>query len=632
MLDLNAVLRRLRKPIVPLIDLLLINLSVFIAFMIRLDWHLASIPMISCAHIMFLASVVKIASFAFFGMYSWSFRHASISEAINVVKAVTLSSLLLAAVAFFAQWIAIERSVLLIDYLVCLFFIGTLRFLPRMLIRFSQTRPFNLKRVLIVGAGTAGAMVAHMLLNAEKRTYQPVGFIDDDPMKLYSRIHGIKVLGTSQEIGRLSDKRKIDEVIITIPSVSGKAIRNIVSKCEKCGVKIKIIPDLHRVLTGEVTIKGIKDIQVTDLLGRGTVEINTEGISRYVRGKVILVTGAGGSIGSELCRQIMNFRPSFLLLYDHCENDTYFLELELKKSYPGLRFKTIIGDIKDTALLNDTFSKYKPHIVFHSAAHKHVTLMEQNPIEAAKNNILGTKNLTDIADYHEVESFVMISSDKAVNPTGIMGATKRAAEIIAQAKSKASSTKFISVRFGNVIGSSGSVVPIFKQQIEKGGPITVTHPETKRFFMTAGEASQLVLQAGTIGKGGEIFTLDMGEQIKILDLAKNLIALSGLEPYEDIEIKFIGLRPGEKLGEEPPYDSRYDISTEHGKIYIARPSNVDYSKLSDDIRILKHLVDSMSVSDVIKKIGDIVPEYIPGDNWDHSNKERSEKADMSSSI
>jgi FlaA1/EpsC-like NDP-sugar epimerase len=326
---------------------------------------------------------------------------------------------------------------------------------------------------------------------------------------------------------------------------------------------------------------------------------------------VVLVTGAGGSIGSELCRQIIKFEPSLLLLFDHNENDTYFLELELKEKHPYLKLKTIIGDIKDVGLLKHTFSKYKPDIVFHSAAHKHVPLMEENPVAAVKNNIIGTRNFIYAAEHYGVKSFVMISTDKAVNPTSIMGASKRIAEMMIQAKAKIAKTKFMAVRFGNVIGSSGSVVPIFKKQIEKGGPITVTHPDVKRFFMTDSEAAQLVIQAGAIGNGGEIFILDMGEQIKISDLAKNLITLSGLEVDEDIEIKYIGLRPGEKMEEETLLDIEHDKATKCDKVFIAQPSNFDPVKVRRDIKSLERMANVMDGPRIVEKIKKMVPFHNP---------------------
>lgn len=608
---MDNIFDKLRKPIMLSIDIALVNVSMFLAFAIRFDWIFAGPVVLTCLYFMMWTSLLRIVLFAIFGLYQWSFRYASISEAINVLKSVTIGSLSLVAVAFFARRTEMGRSVLLIDYLVCLFFMGISRFAPRALIKIGRLKPSNLKRVLIVGAGATGEMVAREMINAKKRVYQPVGFVDDNPNKLNSQIHGVRVLGKIDDIKDVINYYNAEEIVIAVPSASGKTIRDIISKCEKAEVKIKTVPALHKILTGEVTIKQIRDVKPEDLLGRETVDIDMEDISLLLRDRVVLITGAAGTIGSELARQISQFDPKQLILYDMNENDIYFLEMELKSNYPYLNFKTIIGDIKDVGLLKNTFSRYRPQIVFHSAAHKHVPLMEENPVAAIKNNIIGTRNLIYASEHYRVERFVMISTDKAVNPTSTMGASKRIAEMMIQSKAKTARTKFMAVRFGNVIGSSGSVVPIFKQQIEKGKPVTVTHPAVKRFFMTAKEAAQLVMQAGAIGKSGEILILDMGEQIKILDLAKNLITLSGLEPDRDVEIKFTGLRPGEKMYEETLLDAEHDRATKHDKIYIAQPNNFDPVQLQKDIKTLEHLANLMAIDKSIEKIKEMVPSYGP---------------------
>jgi len=608
---MKVALDKFRKLIMVFIDLLLINLSIFLAFMIRFDWQLVSIPVNPCLYFMLSASIVRITLFAIFGMYQWSFRYASISEAINILKAVTIGSLSLVTIAFFTQRMSMGRSVLLIDYLICLFLVGTSRFSPRILIKFKQLRYTNLKRVLIVGAGSAGEMVARELINVRKRIYQPIGFIDDNPTKKNTRIHGIKVLGNTGEIADIVKEYRVEEVVIAIPSVKGELIRDIISHCERAEAKFKILPGLHQILTGEVDIKQIRDVKPEDLLGRKVVQINDAEVKSFLQDKTVLVTGAGGSIGSELCRQIVRFNPKQLILYDYNENDIYFLEIELKLKYPYVKFKTIIGDIKDIGLLKYTFAKYRPQAIFHSAAHKHVPLMEENSPAAVKNNVIGTRNFIYAAEHYGVEKFVLISTDKAVNPTSVMGATKRIAEMLIQAKAKNSRTKFMAVRFGNVIGSSGSVVPLFKKQIEEGGPITVTHPEIKRYFMSVNEATQLVLQAGAIGKGGEIFILDMGEQIKIIDLAKNLVTLSGLEIDRDIPIKFIGLRPGEKLHEEILHKIESDKVTKHDRIYVTQSNDFDPVKLRKDIKELERLVNIMAEDKIINKIKEMVPTYSP---------------------
>ena len=605
-------LNRLRKPAMVLGDLLLINASLFLAFMIRFNWQISPTVISGYISLILWVTVLRLALFWIFGLYQWSFRYASIYEAIAILKAVTVSTLLLIAIAFFQQQRAeIGRSLLLIDYLICLFFISAFRFFPRLIISLRQNHYINPKRVVIVGAGSAGEMIARELINRSNRTYQPIGFIDDNPTKKNARIHGIKVLGNREKIAGIVKRYKVDEVIIAIPSAEGGVIRDIISHCERAETKFKILPGLHQILTGEVDIKQIRDVKPEDLLGRETVQINDAEVKTFLQDKTVLVTGAGGSIGSELCKQIVRFNPGQLILYEYSENDVYFLEIELKSKYPYLKFKTIIGDIKDISLLKYTFSKYRPQVVFHSAAHKHVPLMEDNPPAAVKNNVIGTRNFIYAAEHYGVERFVLISTDKAVNPTSVMGASKRIAEMLIQAKAKNSRTKFMAVRFGNVIGSSGSVVPLFKKQIEEGGPVTVTHPEIKRYFMSVKEAAQLVLQAGAIGNGGEIFILDMGEQIKIVDLAKSLITLSGLEVGKDISVKFIGLRPGEKLYEETLLNIEKDKATKYEKIYITQPNDFNPTKLRKDIKQLEELANIMTGDKIIRKMKEMVPAYSP---------------------
>jgi len=592
-----------------LVDLVTINLAMYLSFMIRYDWQLT--PQISDLLVFFMlwATIIRLSVFKLFGLYQWSFRFASFCEAINVTRAVLAGSFALIAVAFYSKSTSLGRSVLLIDFFICLFLIGISRFFYRIFVKFQRFHNIDRPRVLIIGAGAAGAMVARELVVFQQKDYLPVGFIDDFPTKRHTRIHGIRVLGTTDDIKKIVTEKNIQELIIAIPSASGKVIRRIISQCENLDVKIKILPSLNQILSGEKTVNEIREVNPQDLLGREKVQINNQEVGDFIRDKVIMVTGAGGTIGSELCRQIIKFNPRRLIAYDHNENDTYFLELELKKKYPYIPFQVVVGDIKDIGLLKHSFTRFKPQIVFHSAAHKHVPLMEENPVAAVKNNIIGTRNFMYAAEHYGVERFVMISSDKAVNPTSVMGASKRIAEMVIQAKAKAARTKFMAVRFGNVIGSSGSVVPIFKKQIEEGGPLTVTHPEVKRYFMLASEAAQLVIEAAAIGKGGEIFILDMGEQIKIIDLAKNLITLSGLEIDEDIEIKFTGLRPGEKLMEELLLDIENDQATKYEKIFIAQPKDLDLLELRRDVKELERMATLMDEGAIINKMQEMVSNF-----------------------
>lgn len=602
---------KFRKLIMVLLDLLLINASLYLAFMLRFDWRLPANVKSAYISLIVGISIIRLIAFFIFGLYQWTFRYTSFHDAISIWKAITTGTLTFIVIVFMKQYGYIGRSIPLIDYFLCLFFIASSRFLPRLIMEFKK--PLLLKKpkkVLIVGAGAGGELVARQLIRA-KELYQPVGFIDDDIKKKNLRIHGIKVLGTSQLIPTFVKRYMIEEIIIAIPSATGKVIREIISRCQKINISYKIIPGLQKILLGQISISDIKKVEPEDLLGRETIQINTDEIKGYLFQKRILITGAGGSIGSELCRQVANFEPAGLILYDHNENDIYFLERELEKKYPSLKFQIVIGDIKDLDLLMYAFNKYKPQVVFHAAAHKHVPLMECCPWEAVKNNIIATRNIMETANRHHVEKFVLISTDKAVNPTSVMGASKRIAEMLIQAQPRHRRTKFMAVRFGNVIGSRGSVIPLFEKQIAEGGPLTVTHPEAKRFFMSGKEAAQLVMQAGAIGKGGEIFILDMGDPIKIVDLARNMVILSGLEPDKDISIEFIGLRPGEKLYEETLLNVEIDKVTKHDKIFITQSDNVNPAKLYKDIKELEKLANTIQKDRIIKKMEEMIPFYTP---------------------
>lgn len=465
------------------------------------------------------------------------------------------------------------------------------------------------KRVLVIGAGEAGEMVVREMLNHPEAGLIPVGLIDDDPKKKGRYILGVKVFGDREEIPRIVKEHKIDEVLISIPSAKGKTIRELITHCKNARVGFKIVPGLLEIIRGDVKIHHIREIHPEDLLGRQTVEVNLDEIKGFISGKRILITGAGGSIGGELCRAISGLSPELLVLLDHEEDNIYHLELALGKDVP---FSSIICDIREGDKILRIFKEYRPQILFHAAAYKHVPLMEENPDEAVKNNIFGTENLLIAADKSGCERFIMISTDKAVNPTSVLGATKRVAELLTQIFSqKSKSTKFITVRFGNVIGSRGSVVPLFKKQIEAGGPLTVTHPEVVRYFMTIREASQLVLQASVLGNGGEVFVLDMGEEVKILELAQDMITLSGLIPDVDIKIEFIGLRPGEKLHEELLTAQEGVRMTRHEKIFIAKADEVDPERFYKCLRELKKLTKEMDRDGMIGKLKEILPEYRP---------------------
>lgn len=485
---------------------------------------------------------------------------------------------------------------------------------PRLLWRafcdhFGTRRRQGSKRALIIGAGSCGSLIAKELLQNEAAMTVPVGFIDDDPYKRRLTLYGLPVFGGRCEIAKAVEREAIDEIIIAMPSASKAQISAMINVCKETKARLKIVPDLNEIIQGRSSAGRVRDVSVEDLLGRDPINTDLDNIANYVEGKTVLVTGAGGSIGSELCRQIAPFAPKRLLLLGHGENSIYTIEMELLATCPDLVIETVIADVQDRKRIEDVFAKHRPQVVFHAAAHKHVPLMERNPSEAIKNNVFGTKNVAECADQYGAERFVFISTDKAVNPTSVMGTTKRIAEMYIQSLDKHSATKYVAVRFGNVLGSRGSVIPRFKDQIVKGGPVTVTHPEMVRYFMTIPEAVQLVIQAGAFAKGGEIFILDMGKPVRIYDLAADLIRLSGFEPHVDIDIQFSGIREGEKLYEELLTNEEGLSSTMHDRIFIGKPMHINRSELEFEIRkleqvlvrqpdeiraVLKHLVPSYS--------------------------------------
>lgn len=598
---------RYRRLIIVAIHLSLVICAYILAFYLRLDfkidntyWQIIikTLPMLVC---------IKMVVFGYLGLYSGLWRYVSVDDIWRIIKAQVLATLcFITVIVFLHNFIGFPRSIFVLDGVLSFCLVAGVRFATRLLReKFRPVFGNKPKRVLIVGAGEAGVLVLRESHNNPKANIEIIGFIDDDKNKKNLRIQGVKILGTRQDIASIVVKYGIDEIIIAMPSAKGEVIRSIVSHCQIPSVKIRIVPGLQKILNGDLEIKP-RDIRPEDLLGRETTSVNEKEINDYLTNKVVLITGAGGSIGSALCRKIINFNPSEILLFDHNENEVYFLGIEFLTKFPHIKFKTIIGDIKDVGLLKQVFSLYRPQVVFHAAAHKHVPLMEENPTAAAKNNIIGSRNLIYAAHHYKVERFILISTDKAVNPTSVMGITKRIAEMILQTKAKKSKTKFMAVRFGNVLGSDGSVVPLFKKQIEEGGPITLTHPEVKRYFMSINEASQLVLQAGGMGKAGEIFILDMGEQIKILDLATELITLYGLKLDEDVKIKFIGLRHGEKLFEETLLNSEKDKATKADKIYIAQSDYFDQRVLRRKIRELEKIINVMNGSETIKKLREII--------------------------
>ncbi|OSX53994.1 polysaccharide biosynthesis protein [Anoxybacillus ayderensis] len=518
--------------------------------------------------------------FAFrYRLYQKAWEYASIGELIAIAKTVTFSLILTATV----QWIVYEDMyvrALMITWMIHMLLLGGSRFVWRVYRDQYMNQRKGKKRALIIGAGAAGTMVARQLLTSRDSNLCPVAFIDDDRTKQKLHILGLPVLGTTKDISYVVEAQQIEHIIIAIPSLKKSQLNRIFTECAKTNVKTQTVPKLEDIVTGKVSVNQFRDVQVEDLLGRDPVELDTESISEYIKGKVILVTGAGGSIGSEICRQVCQFQPKKIILLGHGENSIYQIDMELRNQYKDIEIIPVIGDIQDRERMFEVMEEHKPDVVYHAAAHKHVPLMEYNPKEAVKNNIFGTKNVAEAADTFGVETFVLVSTDKAVNPTNVMGATKRFAEMLIQQLDKESNTKFVAVRFGNVLGSRGSVIPLFKKQIQAGGPVTVTHPEMTRYFMTIPEASRLVIQAGALAKGGEIFVLDMGEPVKIVDLAKNLIKLSGYT-VEEIGIEFTGIRPGEKMFEELLNENEVYPEQVFPKIFVGKATPIDRNVLQD---------------------------------------------------
>jgi FlaA1/EpsC-like NDP-sugar epimerase len=504
-----------------------------------------------------------------FNLYNKAWEYASIGELVAIVKAITFS-IFVTAIFQFVLGYEIYGRALATTWMLHVLLIGGSRFSWRVY-RDQHIKGTNdMKNVLVVGAGKAGTLIARQLLNNQDLGLKPSAFIDDDPNKYKLHIMGIPVAGTSKEIVQAVEKFEIDLIVLAIPSLSKDELTRIFDECSKTKVKTQIMPMIEDIMLGKVAVNQFRNVEVEDLLGREPVELDIDGISEYITGKTVLVTGAGGSIGSEICRQISRFSPRKLVLVGHGENSIYLIDMELRNSgLPSVEVVPVIGDIQDRARMFEVMEEHRPDVVYHAAAHKHVPLMEYNPRESVKNNVFGTKNVAEAADTFGVDTFVLISSDKAVNPTNVMGSTKRIAEMVIQQLSKVSKTKFVAVRFGNVLGSRGSVIPLFKKQILAGGPVTVTHPDMTRYFMTIPEASRLVIQAGSLARGGEIFVLDMGEPVKIVDLAVNLIKLSGYS-VEEIGINYSGIRPGEKMFEELLGENEVHGEAIFPKIFIGK--------------------------------------------------------------
>lgn len=566
------------------VDALLTIATAFAAVFLRFEGFPAQVKAIFLPFVLPLVAL-RLVSFYLLGMYNSVWQYASIGELVTTIKAVTVGTVVTGFAAIAVLQLAVPRSIIALEWLLSIFFVGGSRLAwriirdgPRVLRKGQKGKP-----VLIIGAGDGGVLVARELRNHYRDEVNIVGFIDDDPAKQNKQILGYPILGHRDAIPRIVKEYRVEEVVIAMPSVKRSVLREIVEICQETPAKIKILPGVFDLIDGNVTVNEIRDVQVEDLLSREPIKLDIDSIAGYISGKVVLVTGAGGSIGSELCRQIVTYNPSQLLMLDICENNIYDIELELRNQ-TSVPVVPLVKDIRDRTAIIDVFKKYRPHVVFHAAAHKHVPLMEANPEEAIKNNAMGTYFVAQAANLCGTSIFVLVSTDKAVNPTSIMGASKRIAEMIIQHLDRASKTKFVAVRFGNVLGSRGSVVPLFKKQIAAGGPVTVTDERMIRYFMTIPEAVQLIIQAGALAKGGEIFVLDMGEPVKIIDLAKTLIKLSGFEPGVDIPIKITGMRPGEKLYEELLTAEEGTTATANERIFVAKPTELDTALIEETLK------------------------------------------------
>lgn len=595
-----------------LVDIVLINLSYIFAFYFRFTYHIPDVHIDNYIKSAPVITLIYLLFFTLFRLYVSLWTYASIDEFMLSIGGCILANLVTILYGYSIGPL-LPRSVSVLagifSVILVVGFRMSFRMHRRLLIHLSRLDKKEFKRVMIIGAGSAGTMIIDEMKRLPEMKYMPVALIDDSRYKTGLLIHGVRVVGGRTRIIEVAKNQKVDEIIIAIPSASNNDKREIIEICKETGCKIKIIPGMDELIQGKVSLNKIRDVQVEDLLGRDQIVLDNEGISEYLHNKTVLVTGGGGSIGSELCRQIAKFKPKQLLIFDIYENNAYDLQNELRYSNPELNLKVLIASVRDVRRLEKVFDEFRPDVVFHAAAHKHVPLMEDNPSEAIKNNVFGTLNVAQCADKYGTKRFVMISTDKAVNPTNIMGASKRACEMVVQAMDKISKTEFVAVRFGNVLGSNGSVIPLFKKQIAKGGPVTLTHRDITRFFMTIPEAAQLVLQAGAYAEGGEIFVLDMGKPVKIYDLACDLIRLSGFEPDKDIKIEVTGLRPGEKLYEELLMAEEGLGNTNHDKIFVGRPTFSDIEVLKRSFEEMRFVIENGTKEELVRKVEELVPTY-----------------------
>jgi len=613
------------------VDALLFTLAHVAAYLFRFEFSLTPDRLQQIRDVLIWLVPLKIAVFFAFGLYRGMWRYTSVRDFWLIMQATVASSLLGTFIMIYLnRFEGYSRAVFIVDGILTFLLIGGIRMAIRSYFAIytgSKNDPdppkkVHFKKTLIIGAGAAGEKILREVIENYQLHYKVIGFIDDDPVKKGRSIHGVHVLGSVDDLEKILEDEQIQEILIAIPSASGDQIRRIVEACQRCDVSYKSIPGIGELIDGRVSIKALRDISYEDLLGRKPVHLDAMGIRNYLDGKTVLITGCGGSIGSELCRQVIKFQPRLVILLDASEENLFKIQMELQNEKYFRHCETVLGHVQDGQLMEDIFKKYKPQVVFHAAAYKHVPMLEKNPWEAVFNNIIGSRMIMEMSLKHNVARFVLVSTDKAVRPTNVMGTSKRVTELIMQSL-QGGSTKFMAVRFGNVVGSSGSVIPLFRRQIEQGGPVTVTHPEVNRYFMTIPEASQMILQAGAMGDGGEIFVLRMGTPVKIADMARDLIRLSGKEPDVDIKIIFTGLRDGEKLYEELITVGEDILPTGHEKVMVLRSSKhssdsryllTTREKLNKAIDELVKDADRHDAKTIKKKLNEIVPEYKPQEN------------------
>jgi FlaA1/EpsC-like NDP-sugar epimerase len=590
-------------------DIISTAFSYWLAYLLRFNFQIPEAYYVKFFESLPVLVVIRMICSRGFRLYGGVWRYSSMNDLLRIFKAVTLGSVLFGLfVALRYQLVGFPRSVIIIDWFAIIIFLGGTRFIYRLLRESRSHTGEEISRVLIIGADDTGEMLLREMKQHRRLGYRPVGFLDNDAAKKGKRIHDVPILGKIDDIGRIAEERNIDEVIVASRSITGFEMRKIIEKCDQVGVTCKTVPALGDILNGKVSVRQIREIRIEDLLGREHIELDRVQIGDYLADKKVMVTGAAGSIGRELCRQILRVKPRELILFERVENELFHLQIEFAEEFPGVPYVPILGDILDVKRLERAMEDHRPDVVFHAAAYKHVPMMEAHPLEAVKNNIIGTSRVAEASAKYGVKKFVLISTDKAVKPANVMGATKRIAELVCQGMNGHSATKFVVVRFGNVLNSAGSVIPLFKEQIAKGGPVKVTHQEATRYFMSIPEAAQLVMQAGAMGRGGEIYVLDMGEPVRITDLATDMVRLMGLKVGEDIDIVYSGLRPGEKIHEELSTDEEEVEPTGHEKIMMVKSPPLDRDALGKGLEDLIARFDILSPDEIRQTLFAMIPE------------------------